>query len=336
MKPVPAFVLSLCALLLLSAVGLLWGSVEIAPAEAWRALTGTDSPDNPAAFIVRESRLPQVATALLSGAALAVAGLLMQTLFANPLADPSILGTNAGAGLGVALAMLLLGGSATVGSLTMSGFFLIVSAALAGALAVTFLLLLLSMFLRGRLMLLITGVMVSYLVSAVISILNFYATAQGVHSYMLWGMGDFTGVTLDRLPAYALTLGLALCAAMLAAKPLNALLLGERYAANLGVRIRRTRTLLLLATCLLSATVTALCGPIAFIGLAVPHGARLLLRTSDHRVLLPATALWGANVALLCNLLSHLPASGSVLPVNALTPLIGVPVVLYILLRKPE
>lgn len=336
MKSAPAFVLSLCVLLLLSAGNLLWGSVHISPEEAGRALLGAASPDSPAAFIIRESRLPQLATALLSGAALAVAGLLMQTLFANPLADPSILGINSGAGLGVALVMLLTGGSATAGVFTLSGFFLIVLAAFAGALGVAFLLLLLSAFLRGRLMLLITGVMLSYLVSALISILSFHATAQGVHSFMLWGMGDFTGVTLDRLPAYAATLGLVLCPAMLSAKPLNALLLGDNYAANLGVRIRRTRTLLLSVTSLLTATVTALCGPIAFIGLAVPHGARLLLRTADHRKLLPATALWGANVALLCNLLSRLPANGSVLPINALTPLIGVPVVVYILLRRPE
>jgi len=310
--------------------------VDISPEEAGRALFGNASPDSAAAFIVRESRLPQMAAAMLSGAALAVAGLLMQTLFANPLADPSILGINSGAGLGVALVMLLMGGSATAGVFALSGFFLVVIAAFAGAMGVTFLLLLLSTFLRGRLMLLITGVMLSYMVSALISILSFHATAQGVHSYVLWGMGDFTGVTLNRLPAYAATIGLVLCPALLSAKPLNALLLGDDYAANLGVRIRRTRTLLLCVTSLLTATVTALCGPIAFIGLAVPHGARLLLRTADHRVLLPATALWGANVALLCNLLSRLPANGSLIPINALTPLIGVPVVIYILLHRPE
>lgn len=336
MRPVPAFILSLCALLLLSAGNLLWGSVDISPEEAGCALFGSASPDSAAAFIIRESRLPQMATAMLSGAALAVAGLLMQTLFANPLADPSILGINSGAGLGVALVMLLMGGSAAAGSLALSGFFLIVTAAFAGAIGVTFLLLLLSTFLRGRLMLLITGVMLSYMVSALISILSFHATAQGVHSYVLWGMGDFTGVTLDRLPAYAATIGLVLCPALLSAKPLNALLLGDDYAANLGMRVRRMRTLLLSVTSLLTATVTALCGPISFIGLAVPHGARLLLRTADHRVLLPATALWGANVALLCNLLSRLPANGSLIPINALTPLIGVPVVIYILLRRPE
>lgn len=335
MKRFPALSLSLLVLLSLMGANLLWGSVGIPPEEVGRALLGAAPTDDAAAFIVRESRLPQMLAALLSGAALGVAGLLMQTLFANPLADPSILGVNAGAGLGVALVMLLLGGSAAASGFVLSGYLLVVAAAFAGALAITLLLLLFSTLLRGRLMLLITGVMISYMASALISLLSCRATEQGVRSYVIWGMGDFTGATTDRLPAYALTLGLCLLAALPLAKPLNALLLGERYAANLGVRIRRTRTLLLCLTSLLTATVTALCGPISFIGLAVPHGARLLFRTADHRMLLPATMLWGANVALLCNLLSRLPADGGTLPVNALTPLVGVPVVLYILLRKP-
>jgi len=336
MKKLPALLLSLLALLALMAANLLWGSVDIAPAEVGRALFGSTPPDDTAAFIVRESRLPQMLTALLSGAALGVAGLLMQTLFANPLADPSILGVNAGAGLGVALVMLLSGSSVAAGSFVWSGYLLVVAAAFAGALAIILLLLLFSTLLRGKLMLLITGVMMSYMASAFISLLSYRATEQGVRSYILWGMGDFTGVTLDRLPAYALTLGPCLLATLLLAKPLNALLLGENYAANLGVRVRRTRTLLLCLTGLFTATVTALCGPISFIGLAVPHGARLLFRTANHRTLLPATILWGANIALCCNLLSGLPADGGTLPLNALTPLIGAPVVLYILLRKPR
>ena len=176
--------------------------------------------------------------------------------------------------------------------------------------------------------------MLSFLLSAVISLLSFYATAEGVRSFLLWGMGDFSGVPLDRLPLFALLTLPPLAALFLLARPLNALLLGTDYAANLGIGVKRVRTWLLLLAGLLTASVTALCGPIAFIGLAVPHAARLLLRTADHRRLLPATVLLGADVALLALILTHLPGERGVLPLAALTPLIGVPVVLYILLRR--
>ncbi len=325
--------LPLALLLVLSAAGLAVGSVEIAPADIWQSITGCSPSGSMAHFILFETRLPRLLTALLSGAALAVSGLLMQTVFANPLADPSILGVNSGAGFGVAVAMLLLGGSAASLGLGISGYVLTVTAALLGALAVILLLLLCSTFLRGRLALLIVGVMFSYIVTSVISLLNFYATAQGVQSYLIWGLGDFGGVTAERLPLYALTIGLGLLGAFLLAKPLNAMLLGTDYAASLGIRVGTVRTLTLLVTGLLTAVVTALCGPVSFIGLAVPHAARLTLRTSDHRLLLPATMLWGGVTAQLCNVLSRLPADG-ILPLNALTPLLGAPVVLYIILRR--
>lgn len=326
-------VLSLVVLLLLMAAGLLWGSVHLPAANVLDALFCKADADPVAAFIVWQSRLPQVCTAVLSGAALAVSGLLMQTLFSNPLADPGILGVNSGAALGVALVMLLMGGSASAGGFVLSGYLLIIAAALAGACAVTLLLLACSALLRGKLMLLITGVMVSYVVSSAISLLNFYATEQGVQSYIIWGMGNFGGVNLERLPAYAVTIFVGLVGAMLLCKPLNALLLGDNYAGNLGVRVRRMRFWVLLLASWLTAAVTALCGPIAFVGLAVPHAARLLISTSDHRRLLPLTALWGANTALLCLLITCLPGERGVLPINALTPVIGVPVVMYILLR---
>lgn len=326
-------VLSLVVLLLLMAAGLLWGSVHLPAADVLAALFCEADADPVAAFIVWQSRLPQVCTAVLSGAALAVSGLLMQTLFSNPLADPGILGVNSGAALGVALVMLLMGGSASAGGFVLSGYLLVIAAALAGACAVTLLLLACSALLRGKLMLLITGVMVSYVVSSAISLLNFYATEQGVQSYIIWGMGNFGGVNLERLPAYAVTIFAGLAGAMLLCKPLNALLLGDNYAGNLGVRVRRMRFWVLLLASWLTAAVTALCGPIAFVGLAVPHAARLLISTSDHRRLLPLTALWGANTALLCLLITCLPGERGVLPINALTPVIGVPVVMYILLR---
>lgn len=317
----------------LAAANLLVGGTRLAPAEVWHALTGGDGATDAARFIVLEVRLPLLLTALLAGAALAVAGLLMQTLFANPLADPGILGVNSGAGLGVAIALLLLGGTLTAGTLELSGFVLTLAAAFAGAAVVIALLLLCSTLLPGRLLLLVTGVMLSFVASALIGLLSFWATAQGVQSYVVWGLGHFGGVTMRQLPAFAACTVVGLAATLFFAKPLNAMLLGDDYAHNLGVNVRRTRTLVLLLTGFLTAVVTALCGPIAFIGLAVPHAARLTLRTSDHRLLLPATMLWGAATTLLCNLVSVLPAEGGMLPINVITPFLGVPMVFYLLTR---
>ncbi len=323
-----ALVVALCA------ANLLWGSVRLAPAEVWGALTGSPDVSDTARFIVVGTRLPTLLNALLAGAALAVAGVLMQTVFANPLADPGILGVNSGAALGVAVALLLLGGTFTAGSLTLAGFALTVAAAFAGAAVVIGLLLLCDALLPGRLMLLVAGVMLSFVASALVSLLAFWATAQGVRSYVVWGLGNFGGLTLQRLAPFALLLGIGLVGVCFMAKPLNALLLGDDYARNVGVNVRRTRTVVLLLTGLLTASVTALCGPIAFVGLAVPHAARLTLRTADHRRLLPATMLWGAATTLLCNLLSLLPGTRGTLPVNTLTPLLGVPMVFYLLTRR--
>ncbi|EJX03278.1 iron chelate uptake ABC transporter, FeCT family, permease protein [gut metagenome] len=315
----------------LAAANLFLGSVSLAPSAIIDVLVHPAADNSIAHYIVWESRLPQLLTALLSGCALALSGLVMQTVFANPLADPSILGVSSGASLGAALAMLLLGGSWTLSGMQLSGYLLTIAAAFFGAMAVIFILLVCSSLLRNPLLLLITGVMISFAVASIVSLLSFFATAEGVRSYVIWGLGDFSGVTLDRLPVFAALLLPALGALFLLAKPLNALLLGDDYAANLGVPVVRVRTLLLFLTGWLTAIVTALCGPIAFIGLAVPHLARLTLHTANHRQLLPVTLLCGGNVALACNLLAHLPGQGGLLPLNAITPLVGVPVVLYIL-----
>ena len=258
----------------------------------------------------------------------------MQTLFNNPLAEPSLLGVNSGASLGAALALLAFGGSWSLGGATLSGVLLTVAAAFTGACAVIALLLVCSRFLRGNLALLVAGMMFSFILSAIISVLSFYATADGVRSFVIWGMGDFSGVSLPRLPLYAALILLPLAALFPFSRSLNALLLGPHYAANLGIAVRSARTWLLLLTGLLTATVTALCGPISFIGLAVPHVARLHLRTADHRKLLPTTLLWGADTALLALVLSHLPGERGILPPAAITPLMGVPVVIYILLKR--
>lgn len=319
--------------LLLLPLSLLTGSVSLSPSEVWAALTGGAS-DETVRFVVLEVRLPQLLTAVLAGAALAVSGLVMQTLFSNPLADPSLLGVNSGASLGAAVALLLFGGSWTLGAASLSGVVLTVAAAFAGASVVIGLLVVCSRLLRGTLALLVAGVMISFAVSAVISLVSFYATADGVRSYVIWGMGDFSGVPASRLWLFALPVVVSVLLVSLMSRPLNALLLGADYAANLGVRVRTVRTRLLLLTGFLIATATAMCGPIGFIGLAVPHIARLLLRTADHRRLLPATLLLGADVALLSLVITRIPGSRGTLPLAAVTPLIGVPVVIYILLRR--
>lgn len=332
--PFPMKNIPLLLLFLLFPLSLLTGSVPLSPYEVWTGLWGGGEAMEVARFIVLETRLPAACTALLAGAALAVAGLVMQTLFSNPLADPSLLGVNSGASLGAACALLAFGGTFSLGAANLSGVLLTVAAAFAGACTVIALLVLCSRFLRGTLALLVAGVMWSFAISAVISLLSFYATADGVHSFVIWGLGDFNGVPLERLPLMALLTLVPSVWLLFLARPLNALLLGPDYAANLGVRVRPLRTRLLLLTGLLSASVTALCGPVSFIGLAVPHIARLLLRTADHRRLLPATLLLGADTALFSLIVSHLPGERGTLPLAAITPLLGVPVVLYILLKR--
>ena len=328
--------LPVAVLLLLIPLNIFYGSLSLPPSEIWGALLQDDSASDVVRFVVYELRIPSLITALLSGCALSVSGLAMQTLFANPLADPSILGVNAGASLGSALAMLLLGGSLTTAVFTLSGFLLTVTAAFCGAMCIIALLLLCSLRLQGNLLLLITGVMISFAVGSLISLLSFYSTEQGVHSFVIWGMGDFSGVTGERLTFFAAIILPSLLAVLLLSKPLNAMLLGLDYATSLGFRVTRIRTWLLLLIGLLTATVTALCGPISFIGLAVPHIARMALHTSNHRILLPHTLLWGGNIALLCHFITRLPADGTTLPLGAITPLLGAPVVLYILFRRRE
>ena len=318
---------------LLALANLYLGAVGIPASAVTDILLGRAVDQESWRFIILEHRLPQMVTAVFSGSGLALAGLMLQTAFRNPLAGPSILGIDSGANLGVALVMLLLGGTVSAGFMTLGGYVLVVVAALAGAWAVITLLVSLSKVLHSPVMLLIAGVMLSYLTSSVISLLNYSATDVGIRSYMVWGMGSFAGVTIERLGFFVLAMTAGIVLSLALAKPLNALLLGEDYARNLGFDIKHVCTLLLLATGMLTATSTAFCGPIAFVGLAVPHLARLLFRSSNHRLLLPATMLLGAILTLSCNLLSTLPAEG-IIPINVLTPLFGAPVVLWVILRK--
>ena len=327
------FLFLVALVLLLALANLLMGSVRVSVAEVWQVLTHPAT-ESTASFIVLQHRLPQLLTALLAGASLAVGGAVLQTLFRNPLADPSLLGVNAGASLGAAVALLLWGGVVSAGGWVLSGFVLTLVFALAGALAVLFLLVGVARRLSGAGGLLIVGVMLSFIASSAVSLLNFFATAEGVRSYMLWGMGDFSTLGADRLPLVVAALLPAWVGLIVAIKPLDALLLGSDYARSMGVDVGRTRWLLLLAVGWLSALITATCGPIAFLGLAAPHLARLLFRTALHRTLLPATFLTGAALALLCLLISRWPGADSILPINAITPLIGAPLVIVLLLKK--
>jgi iron complex transport system permease protein len=322
-------------MLLLFALNLAKGSVDISLADVWNILTGSDADVKPSwQYIILESRLPQAVTAVFCGAALAVSGLMLQTAFRNPLAGPSIFGINSGAGLGVALVMLLLGGSLSVGSVSVSGFFAVLLAAFVGAMAVMLLIFFFSNIVRNNVMLLIIGIMIGYISNSAVSLLNFFATDEGVKSYMVWGMGSFGGVSMKYMPAFASISALGLFGSLLLMKPLNALLLGDRYAENLGVNIRRVRNWLIFITGILTAITTAFCGPVAFIGLAVPHIARLLLTTDNHRWLMPATMLCGAVVALLCNVICVLPGESGVIPLNAVTPIFGAPVIIYVIIKE--
>ena len=324
---------SLFLLFILVFLNLFSGSVSFSMAEVVAALTGGETSDT-VRFIVVESRLPQAVTAMLSGAALAVSGLMMQTVFQNPLADPSILGVNSGASLGVAVVMLLLGGSVLTAGSVAGGFLLIVLAAFSGALLIIVLLLVFANHVRSNTTLLIVGIMVSYVTSSAISLLNYYATEQGVHSYVMWGLGNFGGVNLKVLPYFSVVVVGCIVLGVSLIKPLNTLLLGNRYAENLGVDVRRTRSLMLFVTGMVSAVVTAFCGPVSFVGLAVPHIARLLSRSANHLVLFPLTLLIGADLGLACNRICSLPSDGTLIPLNVITPLFGVPVILYVLLRR--
>ena len=314
------------SIVLLFFANLAWGSVSIPCRELLAIFFGSQpSPDTETfRYIVMESRLPQAMIALLSGAALATSGLLLQTVFRNPLAGPDVFGISSGAGLAVAIVMLAFSGN----------FLSILLAAFIGALLVLALITLFSTIVRSNAVLLIIGLMVGYLASSAISLLNFFSTAEGVKSYMIWGMGSFGNVSMGEVRWFVPIAMLGLLSSLLLIKPLNAMLLGEQYAENLGVSIKKLRIALLVITGVLTAVVTAFCGPIAFIGLATPHIARLVIGTENHRRLLPVTMLMGSVLALLCNLLCTLPADGGIIPLNAVTPLFGAPVIIYVLIKK--
>ena len=322
------------SILFLFGLNLVTGSVQIPFADVLDILCGRFMGKESWQYIILENRLPQTLTAILCGASLSVCGLMLQTAFRNPLAGPDVFGISSGAGLGVALVMLLLGGTVSTSMFTVSGFLAILTAAFVGAIAVTALILFLSTMVRNSVLLLIVGIMVGYVSSSAVSLLNFFASEDGVKSYMVWGMGNFGGVSMSHIPLFSVLCLMGIGVSFLLIKPLNILLLGSQYAESLGISTRQLRNILLVVVGLLTAITTAFCGPISFIGLAIPHIARLLFRTENHQVLLPGTVLSGAAIALLCNFICYLPGEAGIIPLNAVTPLIGAPVIIYVILMR--
>jgi iron complex transport system permease protein len=312
------------------------GSVSIPFDQIVTVLFGGQAERTSWTNIVLKFRLPKTTTAMLAGAALGVSGLMMQTFFRNPLAGPFVLGISSGASLGVALVVLSVG---TIGGSLLAGFgltgdMLLASAAALGAGVTMFAVLLVAGRVQSSMTLLILGLMMGYLVSAAVSLLLYFAIPERIQAYISWTFGSFGGVTWDQMPILAGGVSVGLVIALGLTKSLNALLLGEGYARSLGMNIGLTRIAIVSATAMLAGTVTAFCGPIGFIGIAVPHLCRSLFNTSDHRVLVPGTILMGAMVALVAALIAEVPGGNLILPLNAVTALIGAPVVIAVILRR--
>lgn len=333
-RNVSIILLLVAGIIMLFAMNLIVGSVRIPLADVCDIFFDKFEGKESWKYIVMENRLPQALTAMLCGASLAVCGLMLQTAFRNPLAGPDVFGISSGAGLGVAIVMLFLGGSVSTTLFTVSGFLAILTSAFIGAIVVTMIILFLSTMVRNSVLLLIVGLMVGYVSSSAVALLNFFASEEGVKSYMIWGMGNFGGVSMDHMLLFALLCLVGIIASIFLIKPLNIMLLGTQYAESLGINIRQIRNLLLVTVGLLTAVTTAFCGPISFIGLAIPHISRLLFRTDNHRTLLPGTVLTGAVVALFCNLICYLPGELGIIPLNAVTPLIGAPVIIYVIIKR--
>jgi len=333
-KPLAALV---AAVLVLFVAAVALGPVGVPPLDTVRVLAGLAPSDPRWGVVIGTVRLPRALTAVLAGAALAVAGALVQTLFRNPLADPYVLGVSSGAGLGVALSLAAggaAGGAVFADGLVGLGRLGAVGAAALGAAAVLALVLVLARWVRSMVTLLVVGVMVGAVTTAVVSLVLVWSDPRIAQQYVVWGLGSVDGTSRGDLVVLAAVVACGLVVSGLLVKPLNALLLGEAHARSVGVPVRRLRAGVVVAVALLAGGVTAFCGPIAFVGIAVPHLARLLVDTSDHRVLLPVTALTGAAVVLACAIAGHPPGAGTVVPLNVVTSLVGAPVVIAVLLRS--
>ena len=326
------------AIVVFAIVNLLIGSVDIPLKNVCRILLGDASESEIWQNIIWKSRLPQALTAIVAGAGLAVSGLQMQTVFRNPLAGPSVLGISNGSALGVAFVVLLSGriGGVALSRLGYLGDAAMSVAAVVGALTVLALILWISQRVKGKVTFFIIGVMIGYLANAVIGVLKFLSPEEDVKAFVVWGLGSFSRVSGDEMVLFIVLMCVLLPLACLLVKPMNLMLLGDNYAASLGLNIRRARMLVIVSSGVLVAIVTAYCGPIMFIGLAVPHLARAIFRTSDHRILMPASALCGALLALFCNFVARMPGFEGALPVNSVTALVGAPVIASILFRRRQ
>jgi iron complex transport system permease protein len=328
-------VMLVAILLIVFVADLVTGSFTISISEIGRILNGSD-PNGNLDFIFWNIRLPKATTAILSGAGLSLCGLMMQTLFRNPLAGPFVLGVSSGASLGVALLVMAsawFGGSFLTGSLPY-GHWGLVLAAVAGSVLVMMLVILMSLRVSDSVSILIIGMMFGSATGAMVSVLQYFSDPDTVHSFLVWTFGSISGVTWIHLRLLAPLVIIGIIAGLAMQKPLNAMLLGDNHARAIGIRIRTSRIIIILTTSLLTGVITAFTGPIAFIGLAVPHLARALFRTPDHRLVTPATLLTGSILLLFCDMLSQLPSANQVLPINSVTSLIGAPVVIWVILRN--
>ena len=336
-RPVAFYMLLIRAsIFLFFFLNLVLGSVSIPLRAVWNILWGTGNESVIWQNIIWKSRVPQALTALVAGAGLSVSGLQMQTVFRNPLAGPSVLGISSGASMGVAFVVLLSGslGGVALSKLGFMGEIALTIAAIAGSLSIMALIVFVSQKVRGNVTLLIIGVMIGYIANAVIGVLKFFSVEEDIRAYVIWGLGSFARVSGDQMTLFICIMVVLLPLSFLLVKTLNLLLLGDAYARNLGLNIKRARLLVITCSGVLVAIVTAYCGPIIFLGLAVPHLCRGMFRTSDHRILMPASLLAGASLALVCNLIARMPGFEGALPVNSVTALVGAPVVMSVLFNK--
>lgn len=336
-RPVALYMLFIALLIFVFfLLNILLGSIQIPFKDVWHILWGDYNGNEIWQNIIWKSRIPQALTALVAGAGLSVSGLQMQTAFRNPLAGPSVLGISSGASMGVAFVVLL---SGTIGGVALSkvgvmGEIALTISAIIGSLSIMALIIFVSQKVKGNVTLLIIGVMVGYVANAVIGVLKYFSVEEDIRAYVIWGLGSFARVSGNQMTLFVSIMLVLLPLSFLLVKTLNLLLLGDAYARNLGLNIRRARLQVITCSGVLVAIITAYCGPIIFLGLAVPHLCRSLFRTSDHRILMPASLLMGGAMALVCNLIARMPGFEGALPVNSVTALVGAPVVISVLFNK--
>lgn len=335
-RPLIVFALISTSILVFFILNLVLGTISIPVGSVWNILFGIKEESIIWENIIWKSRFPQTITALVAGAGLSISGLQMQTLFRNPLAGPSELGISSGASLGVAFIILLsgsVGGTALI-KMGLFGEIAISIAAVAGALAIMIIIITISRFVRGNVILLIIGVMIGYIATAIIGVLKFFSNDEDVRAYVIWGLGSFSKVSGNQVYTFVGIMIVLIPLSFLLIKTLNLMLLGDGYARNLGLNVKRARLYVIVCSCIIAAIVTAYCGPIVFLGLAVPHLCRTIFVSSDHRILMPAVTLTGASLALFCNLVARMPGFEGALPINSVTALIGAPIVISVLFGK--